>query len=72
MTAAEARARLSRSERSTDIPPVTTVQRGLLTVPIGPYCGRECDGHPVRDAIAYTALDQLAYGCSWLAFPAGT
>ena len=41
----------------------------LLRVPIGPYCGRECDGHPVRDGIAYTALNQLAYGYSWLAFP---
>jgi hypothetical protein len=69
MTARQAWARFTRSERSTAIAPGTAVQLGLLTVPIGPYCGRECDGHPVRAGIAYTALDQLAYGYSWLAFP---
>ncbi len=69
MTVRRAWARFSRGERSTAIAPGTTVQLGLLTVPIGPYCGVECDGHPVRDGIAYTALDQLAYGYSWLAFP---
>lgn len=69
MTARRAWARFSRGERSTAIAPGTTVRLGLLTVPIGPYCGVECDGHPVRNGIAYTALDQLAYGYSWLAFP---
>ena len=69
MTARQAWARFSRGERHKAIPAGTTVQLGRLTVPIGPYCGRECDGHPVRDGIAYTALDQLAYGYSWLAFP---
>jgi hypothetical protein len=69
MTARQAWARFTRGERSTAIAPGTTVQLGLLTLPIGPYCGRECAGHPVRDGIAYTALDQLAYGYSWLAFP---
>jgi hypothetical protein len=69
VTAKQAWARFSPGGRSRAIAPDTTVQLGLLTVPIGPYCGRECDGHPVRDGIAYTALDQLAYGYSWLAFP---
>jgi hypothetical protein len=69
ITARQARARFTRGERSTVIAPGTTVHLGLLTMPIGPYCGRECDGHPVRDGIAYTALDQLAYGYGWLAFP---
>jgi len=69
LTAKQAWARFTSGERSTASSPGTTVRLGLLTVPIGPYCGRECDGHPVRDGIAYTALDQLAYGYSWLAFP---
>ncbi|MDR2983795.1 MAG: hypothetical protein LBV34_03045 [Nocardiopsaceae bacterium] len=69
MTARQAWARFSRGDRSTAIAAGTTVKLRLLTVPIGPYCGRECDGHPVRAGIAYTALDQLAYGYSWLAFP---
>jgi hypothetical protein len=69
MTAREAWARLTRGERSTRTAPGSIVRLGLLTVPIGPYCGIECAGHPVRDGIAYTALDQLAYGYSWLAFP---
>ena len=69
VTAKQAWARFSTGERHKAITPGTTAQLGLLTVPIGPYCGRECDGHPVRDGIAYTALNQLAYGYSWLAFP---
>ena len=69
VTARQAWARLSGGEHHKAIAPGSTMLLGLLTVPIGPYCGRECDGHPVRDGIAYTALDQLAYGYSWLAFP---
>ena len=69
MTARQAWARFSRGDRSTAVAPGATVRLGLLTVPIGPYCGVECDGHPVRDGIAYTALDELPYGYSWLAFP---
>lgn len=69
MTAKQAWARFSRGERNTVTAPGSTVQLGLLTVPIGPYCGRECAGHPVQNGIAYTALNQLAYGYSWLAFP---
>src|SRR5215468_7091566 len=56
ITAKQAWARFTRGEQSTAIAPGTTVQLGLLTMPIGPYCGRECDGHPVRNGIAYTAL----------------
>ena len=69
MTARQAWARFSGGERRKAFWPGATMQLGLLTVPIGPYCGRECVGHPVRDGIEYTALNQLAYGYSWLAFP---
>ena len=69
ITARQAWTRFTRGERSTAIARGTTVRLGLLTVPIGPYCGRECDGHPVRDGTAYRALNRLVYGYSWLAFP---
>jgi len=69
MTARQAWARFSRGEGSPATSPGSTVQLGLLTMPIGPDCAKECAGHPVRDGIAYTALNQLAYGYSWLAFP---
>jgi hypothetical protein len=52
MTARQAWARFSRGDRHTAIAAGTAVRLGLLTVPIGPYCGVECDGHPVRDGIA--------------------
>jgi hypothetical protein len=45
------------------------VQLGLLTSPIGPYCGVTCDRWIVQNGIAYRALHQLVYGYSWLAFP---
>ena len=69
MTARQAWAKFSGGGRHKAISAGTTMQLGLLTAPIGPYCGLECDGHPVRDGIAYTALNQLAYGYSWRAFP---
>jgi len=49
--------------------PGATIQLGLLTSPVGPYCGVSCDMWTVKDGIAYRALDQLVYGYSWLAFP---
>ena len=53
----------------TAIPSTVTAQLGLFTLPIGPDCGTTCSGDPVQNGIAYTALNQLAYGYSW---PAGT
>ncbi len=55
--------------RSDKEAPGATVQLGLLTSPIGPYCGVSCDSWVVKDGIAYRSLNQLAYGYSWLAFP---
>lgn len=49
--------------------PGATVQLGLLTSPVGPYCGVSCDMWTVKDGIAYRALNRLVYGYSWLAFP---
>jgi hypothetical protein len=49
--------------------PGARVQLGLLTSPIGPYCGVSCDMWTVKNGIAYRALNELVYGYSWLAFP---
>jgi hypothetical protein len=54
---------------TTTIAPNTTVQLGLLTLPVGPYCGAECHGLIVKSGIAYQTLNQLAWGYSWPAFP---
>ena len=53
----------------TTIPADTTVKLGLLTLPVGPYCGAECHGLIVHDGIAYTVRNQLAYGYGSPAFP---
>jgi hypothetical protein len=47
------------------IPADVTVRLGLLTFPVGPYCGAECDGYKVQNGIAYHALNELAYGYSY-------
>jgi hypothetical protein len=49
--------------------PGAMVQLGLLTSPVGPYCGVSCDMWTVKNGIAYRALNELVYGYSWLAFP---
>lgn len=49
--------------------PGATVQLGLLTSPVGPYCGVSCNGWTVKNGIAYQVLNRLVYGYSWLAFP---
>jgi len=49
--------------------PGSTVQLGLLTSPVGPYCGVSCDMWTVKNGIAYRVLNRLVYGYSWLAFP---
>jgi hypothetical protein len=49
--------------------PGASVQLGLLTSPVGPYCGVSCGMWAIRDGIAYRALNELVYGYSWLAFP---
>jgi hypothetical protein len=71
LTAAQAWAQFEHhaSGTITTIAPSTTVRLGLLTVRVGPYCGAECHGLIVRNGIAYQALDQLAWGYGWLAFP---
>ena len=56
----------------TTIPSNTTVQLGLLTLPVGPYCGAECHGLIVKNGIAYTVLNQLAYGYRWSVCPPGS
>ena len=46
------------------IPPNVKVHLGLLTFPVGPYCGAECGGYVVQNGIAYHALHELAWGYS--------
>jgi len=77
MTAAEAWAGWERHAeipaKTTAIPANTSVQLGLLTLPVGPDCGLECEhGNIVRGNMVYTALNQLAYGYSWSTCPAGS
>jgi hypothetical protein len=57
---------------STAIPANATAQLGLLTLPVGPDCGAECHGLIIQNGIAYTALNQLAYGYSYSVCPAGS
>jgi hypothetical protein len=59
--------RLSQSRlgsRPTRIPPGLTVKLGLLTWLVGPDCGADCDSLIVKNGLAYTTLNQLAYGFS--------
>ena len=77
LTAAQAWAGLERHAeipaKTTAIPASTTVQLGLLTLPVGPDCGPECEhGNIVRGGMVYSALNQLAYGYSWSTCPAGS
>jgi hypothetical protein len=58
---------------NTSIPSNTTVQLGLLTLPVGPDCGAECEnGNIVQNGMVYSALNQLAYGYSSSVCPAGS
>jgi hypothetical protein len=71
MTAAQAWSKWERDtgQKVTKLGANTTAQLGLLTSPIGPDCGVSCSSWTVQNGIAYRALNQLAYGYSWLAFP---
>jgi hypothetical protein len=67
MTAEQAWAQFMEQSGSshTTIPVSVTVQMGLFTLPFGPDCGAECSKLTVQNGIAYTVLNQLAYGYSW-------
>jgi hypothetical protein len=63
LTAAQAFATWSPG---TAIPSDVSVQLGLLTEVVGPYCGAECqNGNIVQGGMVYSALNQLAYGFEW-------
>lgn len=53
---------------ATTIPSGVTVQLGLLTLPVGP-ANSETGNLPTQNGIAYTALNELAYGYSWHSCP---
>jgi hypothetical protein len=71
MTAREALDAFERKHVS--IPDFVTVQLGLLTLPVGPDCGRECEYHNiVQGKMVYTVLNKLVYGFSRRVCPAGS
>lgn len=55
------------------IPPGVTVRLGLLTLPVGPDCGPECEhNNIVRHGWVYSWLNKLVYGVSRWECPAGS
>jgi len=52
------------------IPSNVTVKLGLLTVPVGPADAPGASKLAKKNGIAYTMLNQLAYGYSWHSCPA--
>ena len=55
------------------IPDYVTVQLGLLTLPDGPDCGRECEYHNiVQGNMVYSVLNKLVYGFSRRVCPVGS
>ena len=56
-----------------NIPSGMSVSVGLLTIPVGPDCGPECEnGNIISNGIAYSALNQLAYGYAISTCPQGS
>lgn len=56
-----------------DIPSGVSVSLGSLTIPVGPDCGTDCErGNTVVNGIAYSALNELAYGYEGTTCPAGS
>ena len=51
----------------TAIPSDVTAQLGLFTLPVVPSseCDNDCSNLIIQNGMAYTALNQLAYGYSW-------
>lgn len=55
------------------IPGYVTVQLGLLTLPVGPDCGPECEhNNIVQGNMVYSVLNKLVYGISRRVCPAGS
>lgn len=69
LTADQAWAKFSAAQGETSVPAGTSVQLGLITDPIGPYCGVSCDIWRTVDGISYRAYKELAYGYYWSACP---
>jgi hypothetical protein len=69
LTADQAWAKFSAAQGETSVPAGTSVQLGLITAPVGPYCGVSCDMWQTVDGISYRAYHQLAYGYYWSACP---
>lgn len=71
MTAQEALDAFERKHVS--IPDYVTVQLGLLTLPVGPDCGPECEhNNIVQGDMVYTVLNKLVYGFSRRVCPAAS
>lgn len=55
------------------IPSDVSVYLGSLTIPVGPDCGADCEnGNTVSNGIAYSALNELAYGYEVSTCPQGS
>jgi hypothetical protein len=67
LTADQARAKFSGAQGETSVLAGTSVQLGLITEPVGPYCGVSCDMWQTVDGISYRAYNKLAYGHYWSA-----
>ncbi len=57
--------RVGEVKQVPSIPSNLTVKLGLLTVPVGPADAPGAGNLTKRNGIAYTALNELAYGYSW-------
>jgi hypothetical protein len=56
-----------------DIPSGVTVSLGLVTIPVAPDCGPECEnGNIVSNGMVYSALNQLAYSYAITTCPPGS
>lgn len=69
LTADQAWAKFSAAQGETSVPAGTSVQLGLITDPVGPYCGESCDMWRTVDGISYRAYNELAYSYYWSACP---
>ena len=67
LTADQAWAKFSAAQGDTSVPPGTSVQLGVITQSVGPWCGKECDNLQNINGTAYAAYNQLAYGYYWRA-----
>lgn len=72
VTADQAWAKFSGAQGATAVPAGTSVRLGLITDPVGPYCGVSCDMWQTVNGVSYRAYNELAYGYYWSACPSNS